>query len=98
MILYTLAPLSESVFSPPDQPSVPVAPKLLTCAISGGFVQGLKTSEGIRVTRVISTDPKTYLSKEFDLGAEVSALPFLKQQELPGRGDVSPPLAFHTFA
>lgn len=69
MILYTLAPLAENVFSSPDQPAV--MPESLVCSISGGLVQGIKTSKGMRVTRVISTDPKTYLSKEFDLGAEV---------------------------
>ena len=68
MILYTLAPLAESVFSPPEQFDVP---KALTCSISGKLIQGVKTSKGIQVTRVISTDPKTYLSKEFDLGAEI---------------------------
>lgn len=72
MILYTLAPLMESIFPSLEQPDVP---GVLTCSVSGGFIQGVKTSKGIRIDRVISTDPKTYLSKEFDLGAEIPVPP-----------------------
>ena len=78
MILYTLAPLAESIFLPPEQQD---APESFTCSISGGLVQGVQTSVGIQVTRVISTDPKTYLSKEFDIG---SILSFPLKERYPG--------------
>lgn len=76
MILYTLAPLAEAVF-PSFQPPGQEDPRpSFVCSISGGFVQGTRTARGIRVTRVISTDPKTYLSKEWDLGAEIAPQAF----------------------
>jgi len=87
LILYTLAPLAETVFSPPELENLPDVPEALTCSISGGLVQGVKTSKGMRVTRVISTDPKTYLSKGFDLGAEVPIPSFgYQQRKSPGAG------------
>lgn len=76
MILYTLAPLAECVFpgyGPPEQTGFPQS---VTCAVSGGFVQGVPTGRGIRVERVISTDPRAYLSKGTAPGAEIVLPPF----------------------
>ena len=74
MILYTLAPLAECVFPSYCPPGQTAPPQSVTCCVSGGIVQGIPTGKGIRVVRVISTDPKAYLSKGTAPGEEI-ALP-----------------------
>ena len=66
MILYTLAPRAELLFEgfDPDPVSPPV-----TCQVEGGYLQGVMTAQGMRITRLDSTDPRMYLRRENDVGA-----------------------------
>lgn len=54
MLLYTVMPY-ESIF--PQQCDM----LLETRPVKGGFVELVKTDEGTRVSRLISTDPRMYL-------------------------------------
>lgn len=54
MLLYTVMPY-ESVF--PQQSDMQVE----TRPVRGGFVELVKTDEGMSVSRLISTDPRMYL-------------------------------------
>jgi len=63
MILYTLAPLAEHL-QPPEKQEYPEC----TCSLSGGFLHGIMTQQGFRITGIYSTDPAMYLRKENDIG------------------------------
>ena len=65
MILYTLAPLSEHLLQPEHSQN---DAQSFTCSLSGGFLHGIMTPQGFRVTRLCSTDPAVYLKKENDIG------------------------------
>ena len=54
MLLYTIIPYEE-IF-PPECDM-----RLETKPIHGGFVELVKTEEGMNVSRLISTDPRMYL-------------------------------------
>lgn len=66
MILYTLAPLAEQLCQPETLLQDPLPS--VTCSLSGGYLQGVVTPHGLRVTRIDSTDPTVYLKCENDIG------------------------------
>ena len=72
MILYMLAPRAELLFEgfdpDPDHDHDPVSPPV-TCQVEGGYLQGVMTAQGMRITRLDSTDPRMYLRRENDVGA-----------------------------
>ena len=56
MFLWTIEPM-DSVFPSCD-------PRPVSRRIPGGYVEGIDTPEGFRVSRLISTDLKNYLRTE----------------------------------
>lgn len=60
MILWTVEPY-DRIF--PTELS-----KTVTMSISGGFLEGSMTQKGFSVSRLVSTNPKDYLNKEYSPG------------------------------
>ena len=60
MILWTIEPV-DRIF--PTELS-----KTVTMSISGGFLEGSISPKGFSVSRLISTNPKDYLNKEYSPG------------------------------
>lgn len=67
MILYTLAPLSQQLLQP--EAAVDGVAPAVACSLSGGYAHGVITPQGVRITRIDSTDPSVYLRRENDIGA-----------------------------
>ena len=62
MIIHSVADLSMLLY----QDSLP---QLEECQTSFGYVQGRKTSEGLMIERIISTDPSIYLNNKYAPGS-----------------------------
>lgn len=60
MILWTIEPF-DRIF--PTELS-----KTVTMSIASGFLEGSMTPEGFSVSRLVSTNPKDYLNKEYSPG------------------------------
>ena len=60
MILWTVEPV-DSIFPSPQ-------PERSIMEIDGGLLEGEKTPEGFKVSRLISTDPGLFLKEEYAPG------------------------------
>lgn len=60
MILWTPEPV-DRIFPSPQ-------PKKSIMEINGGLIEGEKTPEGFRISRLISTDPGLFLKEEYAPG------------------------------
>lgn len=66
MFLWTIEPM-DSVFPSCD-------PRPVSRRIPGGYVEGIDTPEGFRVSRLISTDLKNYLRTEYYPGSMMNKI------------------------
>lgn len=62
-LLHTIVPL-EQIF-PGEQPQTE------TVMLGGAFVEGVRQKNGVQITRLISTDPKMYLDKRYQIGQSI---------------------------
>lgn len=62
-VLHTIVPL-EQIF--PGEP-----PQTELMALGNSFVEGVRQKDGVQITRLISTDPKMYLDKRYQIGQNV---------------------------